>query len=631
VCELLNKKGTIKLSCKNKEESDIELSVEKRKFILQEEKVKIFHFYKNNSISLLEKFKSTIDENSSFFNFLPDEERLFETLESSSLNIFYNDSENKISSLVGTSKDTLNISRNLASIMTVTAYADFDKLLTEQYDEQIKNVFKGKHIFELRLYWERVFSYLYINKKYKLFIDLARYFKETIEKIENKKMEKLKKDCLEFLEQSILFAVATNPRYFKEKMIKDLKEINLLFNQYENPILSIRNANMFNQNLVVYPMINYTDIDDDFDFTSKKIELNSFDISESKREFSPRFIHYHEVALFHHRINIIDNINEQYKIFNDINEQYKQYKNFNDIDLPSINENVINIPALDKEILKIGVVSIKLNLKDIEDAYTATPNLSYSRLKKYITILNQSIQKNHKVDLLIFPEVSVPYAWVSLFAKFAKKNNIGIIFGVEHIRIKGKVSNYTCVMLPFKIGSYTEVFINFESKKHFSPNEKIAIESRGYVANENRYKEPTLYKWRGCLFSTFNCYELTDIDFRGRLKGKVDFVVAIEYNKDTNYFSNIIDSLSRDLHCYIMQVNTSDYGDSRIVQPSKTEKKDILKLKGGENIYLVVNKIDIKKLRKFQLDGHCLQQNDDSFKLTPPDFDIPDYRRDNNE
>jgi hypothetical protein len=311
VCELLNKKGTIKLSCKNKEESDIELNVEKRKFILQEEKVKIFHFYKNDSISLLEKFKSTIDENSSFFNFLPDDERLFDTLESSSFNIFYSDSENKIGSLVGISKDTLNISRNLASIMTVTAYADFDKSLIELYNKQIKNVFKGKHIFELRLYWERVFSYIYINKKYKLFIYLAKYFKEIIEKMENNEGKKLKKDCIEFLEQSIIFAVATNPKYFKDKIIKDLKEIGLVFDEHENPfkstISSIRNANMFNQNLVVYPILNYAEIDDEFDLTSKKVELSNFDISERKREFSPRFIHYHEVALFQHRINMIKN------------------------------------------------------------------------------------------------------------------------------------------------------------------------------------------------------------------------------------------------------------------------------------------------------------------------------------
>lgn len=641
VCELLNKKGVTKLPCGKKEESDVVLTIEKRKFTLQQKKVKIFHFYKNDSISLLAKFKSTIDENSSFFNFLPDEERLFNTLESSSFNIFYSDSENKISSLVGTSKDTLNISRNLASVMTVTAYADFDKLFTEKYNKQVKNVFKGKHIFELKLYWERVFSYLYINKKYKLFIELVKYFKETIEKIEhkqkeNKQKEKLKKDCIEYLQQSILFAVATNPKYFKEKMINDLKKVNVFFEEYENPfktiVSSIRSANMFNQNLVASPLINYTDIDDDFDLTSKKIELNGLDISKIKREFSPRFIHYHEVALFYHRIKMI-NIKRNYlNIIEHINEQYKDFNGNNIIDLPSIDEKkIIKVPSRDKETLKIGIVSIKLNLKDIEDAYTATPNLNYSRLKKYIKILNQSIEKNHKVDLLIFPEVSVPYVWVSLFAKFAKKNNIGIIFGVEHIRIGDRVSNCTCIMLPFKIDNYTEVFVNFESKKHFSPSEKIAIESRNYIANENKLKkEPTLYKWRGCIFSTFNCYELTDIDYRSRLKGKVDFVVAIEYNKDTNYFSNIIDSLSRDLHCYVIQVNTSDYGDSRIVKPSKTEKKDIVILKGGENIYLVVDNIDIKKLRKFQLDGHCLQQNDDSFKLTPPDFYIPDYRRDKN-
>ncbi len=109
--------------------------------------------------------------------------------------------------------------------------------------------------------------------------------------------------------------------------------------------------------------------------------------------------------------------------------------------------------------------------------------------------------------------------------------------------------------------------------------------------------------------------------------GKVDFIVVIEYNKDTNYFSNIIDSASRDLHSYIIQVNTSDYGDSRIVQPTKTDKKDIVKLKGGENVYLVVDTIDIKSLREFQKKGHCLQIGDDSFKLVPPNYEISELRK----
>lgn len=58
------------------------------------------------------------------------------------------------------------------------------------------------------------------------------------------------------------------------------------------------------------------------------------------------------------------------------------------------------------------------------------------------------------------------------------------------------------------------------------------------------------------------------------------------------------------------------------MQPSKTELKDLVKIKGGKNIYLVVDTIDIKKLRDFQAKGHCLQKNDESFKLTPADFEV---------
>lgn len=62
------------------------------------------------------------------------------------------------------------------------------------------------------------------------------------------------------------------------------------------------------------------------------------------------------------------------------------------------------------------------------------------------------------------------------------------------------------------------------------------------------------------------------------------------------------------------------------MQPTKTELKDILKLKGGENIYLVVNNIDIKKLRYFQKDGHVLQLNNKDFKLIPPNYKISKLR-----
>ena len=77
------------------------------------------------------------------------------------------------------------------------------------------------------------------------------------------------------------------------------------------------------------------------------------------------------------------------------------------------------------------------------------------------------------------------------------------------------------------------------------------------------------------------------------------------------------------MHCFCVQVNTAKYGDSRITQPSKTEEKDILKVKGGINPTVLVDQIDIDELREFQLKGNALQEKSPTskkYKPTPPDF-----------
>lgn len=50
-------------------------------------------------------------------------------------------------------------------------------------------------------------------------------------------------------------------------------------------------------------------------------------------------------------------------------------------------------------------------------------------------------------------------------------------------------------------------------------------------------------------------------------------------NRDTNYFSAIVKSLSRDLSAYVIQSNITEYGDSRITGPFETYRADIIKSK----------------------------------------------------
>lgn len=64
------------------------------------------------------------------------------------------------------------------------------------------------------------------------------------------------------------------------------------------------------------------------------------------------------------------------------------------------------------------------------------------------------------------------------------------------------------------------------------------------------------------------------------IRYKADIVFGVEWNKDTYYFGNIMEALSRDIYCYCVQSNMSEYGDSRIIQPTKKDLMNILKVKG---------------------------------------------------
>jgi hypothetical protein len=131
-----------------------------------------------------------------------------------------------------------------------------------------------------------------------------------------------------------------------------------------------------------------------------------------------------------------------------------------------------------------------------------------------------------------------------------------------------------------------------------------------------------VFCWHGIWFPVYCCYELASINDRSIFISLADLTIAVEYNKDITFFSNIIESLCRDLHCFCVQTNSSDYGDSRVIQPTKSELRDILKTKGGNNSTILTAHLDIKNLRESQLPEYEKFYNSNSFKPIPPNFDI---------
>ncbi|WP_139062198.1 hypothetical protein, partial [Ochrovirga pacifica] len=270
-----------------------------------------------------------------------------------------------------------------------------------------------------------------------------------------------------------------------------------------------------------------------------------------------------------------------------------------------------------KDIVKIAVANMIVYKENIQASLFYKPILSTDRRKNFIDILNQT--ENCKADFLVLPEVSIPYQWLPLIADESRRKQRVIIGGLEHIRINNICYNIMVTCLPVERNGIKDVITVFRLKNHYSPHESKSIRNQNKIVPVPSPYTYNKFIWKNIHFSVYNCYELADITHRSIFRSEVDLLFASEYNKDINYFSNITETISRDVHCYFVQVNSSDFGDSRITKPSRTEIKDIIRLKGGINSVVLYDEVNLKELREFQK-THIDGQKTIKFKNTPPNY-----------
>ena len=643
---------------------DYYILIESNKLYFQTTKVKLYNFNKDESIKLLEKFEAEIKKNSSEFRFEPESKNILDDFQDSSYKLNYSDTINKFRSVDSLSVDKLGISKHLSKLINSTKFSnEIDSDIKYKLFLQISECFSGQRGLELNSLWEKVYNFYTIHNAVEEIINFTKEQIRAIQAIDKSDssemtnfqlIDDLKESLLIHLADSFAMSCSLNKLHFTEIILKEILKLNttnqnnaifnyLAFEYIEPKAKSVIKSNLLRHHLIYYPLLNYCKETDELNFLSKQLYDKNFEFEERKIAYSPRFVHYNELSLFYQFKNIFLPEKKAYKVI--IKLTFDDYIKFNKLDpdkyekyfptskvifsnSSTIKISVGNTSKMNS--LRIGIVNSKTILNHSISSMKDKPVLNYDRFDEINHILNQSL-KRQKADLVIFPEISVPYQWLPHLTIFAKKNNVAIICGLEHIA-PGKtnpkeVLNYVATILPFKYKNYNNALVDLRLKKDYSPDEIKEIEGR------RNFKVPTkkmndeklrLYRWNNVCFSVFNCFELADIRKRAMFRGHVDFVVTVEYNRDTNYFSNITDSIARDIHAYIVQVNTSEYGDSRITQPSDSNTKDILKIKGGDNVSLITSSINIKDLREFQKLNYLLQQGNKNYKYTPPNFEMRD-------
>ncbi len=610
---------------------------------IQNSKVNIFYFKAGQTDALITCFRNKISKNKSEFRHLPYDEDIFYKNDYNKIyNLNNEETLNKFRGIKGIDVDKFELSKFLGKYLRIgSMVSNTEKNI---FERQIEKIFSNKVIIENYTVWEKVIEILVINGSYdtlKKFVDMIIKAINCTSAIGETTNINMRFSLLWYLESALSRSLALvwgsrMDNYIgqiqeneipRRSRIQKLRECYLYTKMIDKSVVPVLLEKIPCKKIMENDSLNLTN------FLQVLSIYENSDIPTYK--YYPYVITMYDLAI----AECLNNISSG-KIFDNAYELYEnqihQYKTINynlpkstpDSDVDTIDSVIkvfkiqgnnigVSVDNGKKKNIRIAVANVRLSHSNFEKVIVDNPNRSYARYEELSKIINSAIDE--KVDMLILPESYLPFEWLVTLARTCARSNIAVVTGIEHIKMSDKIYNLSAVVLPYQDYMNKSAYISFHLKTHYAPSEKREI--RGYRLKEQEGTNYEIYKWYDAYFPLYCCYELTSIKDRALFQSYADFIVAIEWNRDINYYSNILESLSRDLHCYCVQVNSSDYGDSRITRPAKTDNKDIIRTKGGTNSTILVGEIDIESLRKFQIKSYELQKTDSRYKATPPDFD----------
>lgn len=593
--------------------------------IVQDEKVKLIYIDHSESRAILDVYNDTIKIVPSQTQPIPEWDFNFKDFEESVYSFEKFTQSSKIRDLGDISLDPYKIGRYFSHLVSKFINIDIDNFTKKQVENQIKKMnqfFSGGQAIEYYAHWQNYMYFLVITEKFDELKNFYGSIKNEIRNavnynLDNKKYKKIK-SLNKIVKDSILAHL--DICYFTAFSIN----LPVVPARRQSEVKKYINSNMFNHNLLMLPLSNYVFNDYDKALINLAVEDLKFESTNystnPKFKWSPRFIHFDELLMlyFYYQHN---NERRQMGKFAD-SKLVEAFININHIsylpftieqrDIYKLSDELkyslkqfIVPDDREKNINRINICTASINLSP-EDCVKSLEKKNISSKKKEVIwkILDEAFKYSGtvKIDkLLILPELFYPTTLIKDLIKYSRITQTAIITGLGYIKVNdNQVKNYVATILPFKSKCYKNAMIFIREKNDYSPIEKHLLAKHGYTCVDNEISKYQIFNWRGLDLGAMICFELTDIMARALLRGNVDLLALPVLNKDTTYFSNIIDSATRDLHCVIVQANTASYGDTRVTAPYDRDNKDIFKIKGGDNGNTVIGTLDLDGLFKYQ-------------------------------
>lgn len=628
----------------------------------QKSKFRFFYIDKDGYDTIIEKIQADIYKNSSEFNYIP--ETAIEELNTDIIKIEREDTVNKLRAINKSTIDKYSLSKTVGKNIMMSKFAEGKTVV--KFAKSLEQVLNHKEILSNYTLWESILNYYVINDYIEGVSYLSKAIGSAIEHMDEEvnkcneykylKSYQIEKvgdsliyyylacltrataiswgsDIKQAIEESI--AVFSNiKKYKKYKGLYTLKNIKQIRKSYCN-------SRMINKSLLP---INIEDCMSAFtpnDLANKGnlFTLKNYLESDLKCRFSKKNQKYAPYIQSPFEILysiLINQIREGKKeLFSDqkcVEMLCKKYaenfgkpngryiKSYIDVDFYDAENHIVKIKSKKRyknSKVKIAVANVRMEEADIDDILKGNIRDVSKRCREIGRILNEAIR--YKADILIFPEAYIPLEYLKILQAKVADHNMVIICGIEHIKQGDLVYNLTATILPMKNKYMSYAIPFFHQKLYFSPYELKTVKK--YGCKPAIGQRHTLFNWGDIFFATYCCYELTSISLRHTFQGTADIIFGVEWNKDTYYFGNIMEALSRDIYCYCVQSNMSEYGDSRIIQPTKKDLMNILKVKGGINASVLIGEIDIQELRVHQKNKNDISDKS-VYKPLPAGWDL---------
>lgn len=277
--------------------------------------------------------------------------------------------------------------------------------------------------------------------------------------------------------------------------------------------------------------------------------------------------------------------------------------------------------------LKIGFIQTNLDgsawnaLSKKVNMHNVAERVIWEEVKKGFTNINSETEKP---QIIILPELTIPLGYINELKRLTCSIRSVAIAGLDFIeKDKDYVENKAIVLVPNnwpsqKIPSSYCATYEF-GKIYFSELEKNFFEDRNI--NKLPYSHPNTYIFGAGEFGKIGvaiCSDFFDLERFLIYRGRIQHLIIISYNRDTESYYYIAEAIARLVYCNVIICNTGHYGDSFAFSPYRDHYNRIIYRHKGQNLFStqVVN-LPVKSLVNAQA-GTDL---DKKFKSRPPGYD----------